>query len=286
MHLELTKKAVDVLEENETLKKEKELVVEEYNSLKNRNKFLKAMLAKAKTSKQVGVQGEQLTSSSELPCSAAMNPAVFLHNQPPMVPCFWPSILPSTEGFQFQYAAGSNPMCSSHFPMVCSLQGQENPADMDRRGAPGPAPLYVVAVPCLLPFLGQSIAPNFNTGADEALNAHPLHADNNQLPSSSNRDMNAEASNRGRACHDGAPAKFTSGRPLESLRTSRNTNPNVSSAPKGTFRHNLLLKNQEPVANTPKKAEDAYAATVARRRRKELMRLKNIHCEYLAPFGL
>lgn len=35
MHLELTRKAVDLSEENENLKKEKGLAVVEYNSLKD-----------------------------------------------------------------------------------------------------------------------------------------------------------------------------------------------------------------------------------------------------------
>ncbi|KAI3471963.1 hypothetical protein Pfo_028651 [Paulownia fortunei] len=77
MYLELTRKAADVLEENEKLKKEKVLAVEEYNSLKGGNEFLKAQLAKLKKAEPAEMQDEPKTSQAEISCSATTSTPIF-----------------------------------------------------------------------------------------------------------------------------------------------------------------------------------------------------------------
>ncbi|KAI3471839.1 hypothetical protein Pfo_028492 [Paulownia fortunei] len=189
MYLELTRKAADVLEENEKLKKEKELAVEEYNSLKGGNEFLKA---------------QPKTSQAEISCSATTRTPIFLHNQPSIVPCFWPSIFPSSDVFQFQCASQSNDMSSSQYPMPhrdipCPHQGQENSMGIARPGTP----LFVFPVPWFLPFLTHSCTLHSHSGTNDRKNTHQcstcscsetlLHEDKNRL--SSNQNMRVESSN-------------------------------------------------------------------------------------------
>ncbi|XP_057777852.1 uncharacterized protein LOC130996574 isoform X2 [Salvia miltiorrhiza] len=104
MHLELTKKAADVLEENENLKKHKELMVEDFNSLRERNEFLKARLAEAQKVVAGDTKEEPDSSEAEKTCSAATaTTPIFHQNQPPsLAPCFWPFAVPSSDVFPFQ----------------------------------------------------------------------------------------------------------------------------------------------------------------------------------------
>ncbi|KAK4392083.1 hypothetical protein Sango_1986100 [Sesamum angolense] len=74
MHLELIKKAADLSEENENLKKEKELVVKEHTSLKCRNEFLKLQLANIKKAERREMPEAPNSSAGEIPVSATTVP--------------------------------------------------------------------------------------------------------------------------------------------------------------------------------------------------------------------
>lgn len=261
--------------------KQKKLMVEEYNSLKDRNEFLKAQLAEAKKVAAGETEEERNSSEAEKFCSATASAQVFLHNQPSIVPCFWPPIIPSSDVFPFQCASHPHQFLMPPGDIPCLHQGQEHSMGNPRPGAP----LLVVPVPWLLPL-------------------HTHHcgkcscSDNsNHMPSSQN--MSAEAYNHmhtmcadsdGRAGASGAqcsvrqpivvPGLFTPVRPRETVEPPRSCQVDdiadlrlVSALE--SMRHGLLRTNQEPI----KKAEDVFVATEARRRRKELMKLKNIHCK-------
>ncbi|KAK6147179.1 hypothetical protein DH2020_018091 [Rehmannia glutinosa] len=152
MYVDLTRKAADVLEENENLKK----------------------LAKIKEAEERDAQEEPNTSQAEKSTSTPIYP-------PSIFPCFWPSILPSSDVFKFQCASHSN-------NNISSSQG---------------TPLFLYPVPWLFPFFGHSNTLHSYYGTKEGENAHqcntcscsetPVHEDNSQL--STNRNMGAEASN-------------------------------------------------------------------------------------------
>ncbi|KAH6825375.1 hypothetical protein C2S53_018727 [Perilla frutescens var. hirtella] len=280
MYVELTRKASDVFEENENLKKQKELMVEEYNSIKGRNEFLKTQLAEAKKVAAGETEEEPNSPEAEKFSSANASAPIFLHNQPSMVPCFWPPIIPSSE-----HSMGN--------------------------AGPG-APLFVVPIPWLLPLLTHSGTNSHYCGKCLCSEARPSE-DSNHLPSNQNMRAEAEGYNhmqnvcaddhidrrggmtlpldRGVQCSvrqpPGAivvPGLFTPVRPRESLEPPRScqeddtTDIRLVSAIEN-MRHGLLRTNQETIICSPKKAEDVYVATEARRRRKELMKLKNIHCK-------
>ncbi|KAL0374915.1 UNVERIFIED_CONTAM: hypothetical protein Sradi_3407200 [Sesamum radiatum] len=351
MHLELTRKAADMLEENENLKKvssplhsffslvnlthnrldmklhptkccfhslfekKKELAVEEYNLLKGRNEFLKAQLAKIKQAEPGEKQEEPKTSLPEKSCPATTSNPTFFHSQPSVVPFFWPSILPTSDLVQFHCASGSNIMGSQQFTIPhrdipCPHQGQENATGLNSRQG---TPFIVLPVPWLLPCLNHSSMLHPSSCLNDKQNTQPrsssscseawLHEDKNQ--SSSIHNARAEARNSTKAGSargagfnmptDGGgqctarhprgavsvPELFSSVRPQEGhkpTRTSRveNTSRVDVSATSGTRQ-----KNQEPIIGLHKKPENMFAATEARRRRKELMRLRNINCHHV-----
>ncbi|KAL0410077.1 UNVERIFIED_CONTAM: hypothetical protein Slati_3597400 [Sesamum latifolium] len=315
MYLELTRKAADMLEVNENLKKKKllkltlffggdqwvlsekkkELAVEEYNLLKGKNEFLKAQLAKIKQAESGEKQEEPKASLPEKSCPAATSTPTFFHNQPPVVPFFWPSILPSSDLVQFHCASGSNIMSSQQFAIPhrdipCPHQGQENSTGLNSRQG---TPFIVLPVPWLLPCLNHSSMLHPNCCINDKQNTQPrsssscsetrLHEDKNQ--SSSSYKPRAEARNSTKAgsahgagfnmptdgggqctaCHPrgavSVPELFSSVRPQES--------------------HGTRQKNREPIIGLHKKPENMFAATEARRRRKELMRLRNINCHHV-----
>lgn len=317
--------------------------MEEYNSLKGRNEFLKAQvrhiwnvscfvlgnifyitillhlqLAEIKKAEAGEMEEEPKISEAEKSCSATKSTPIFSHNKPSIVPCFWPPIIPSSDVFQFLCAAHSHNM-SSQFPtpqgdIPCSHQGQENSMGNARPGTP----LFVLPVPWLLPFLTQHSTLHSNTGTNDRTNARQCskcscsetrpHEDNNQL--SSNQNTKAEATNSMKtmsmdSVHRAGltlppesggqytarhftsdvivPGLFSPVRPLEtrgpprSFQVDDTAGVNVVSTTK-SMRHGLSQRNQEPIIVPRKKPEDVFAASVARRRRKELMKLKNADC--------
>ncbi|KAL0338606.1 UNVERIFIED_CONTAM: hypothetical protein Sangu_1382700 [Sesamum angustifolium] len=334
MYLELTRKATDMLEENENLKKKllkltffwggdqwvlsekkKELALEEYNLLKGRNEFLKTQLSKIKQAKPGKNQEEPKTSLSEKSCPATTSTPTIFHNQPSVVPFYWPSILPSSDLVHFHCASGSNIMSSQQFAvphrdMPCPHQGQENSMGLNSRQG---TPFIVLPVPWLLPCLTHSSMLLSNSCINDKQNTQPrsssscsetrLHEDKNQL--SSNYNARAEARNSTKAgsahgagfnmptdgggqyiaCHPrgvvSVPELFSSVRPQEGHRPTRTSGAESASGDDVSATHGTRQKNQEPIIGLHKKPEDMFAATEARRRRKELMRLRNINCHHV-----
>ncbi|KAG8374138.1 hypothetical protein BUALT_Bualt11G0099700 [Buddleja alternifolia] len=244
MHLELTRKATDLLEENENLKKEKEVAVEEYNYLKDRNEFLKVQIAKLKNSESRKLQEEAISTQTEISSSCTTSAPMFLYNQPSLVPFFWPNV------FQFQ--------CASHSDIMCSFQIPMQHSDV---------PSLVLPVPWLFPFLTHGNPFNSQSGTNER---HDKPSPTHHSTSSSSDTFLMEDNQCKGLGRDG---------PTEDLEPTRNPlagntyNHNAVSAPEHILQ-GLVKKNKE--LNMHKISEYALAATKARRRRKELLKLKNI----------
>ncbi|KAL3839791.1 hypothetical protein ACJIZ3_024382 [Penstemon smallii] len=238
MFLELTSKAAELSEENENLKKKKELAVKEYNTLKTRNEFLKAQMAKIK---------------HEEPKPSSSTPNFLRDHQPSLVPCFWPS-----DVFQFQYPPQFHPnvMTSPQFLM---------PNTSNTRPA---TPVFVMQVPWLLPF----VPPN------STFQSHDIQ---NETSSSRTMSMGSIDGARLSAPHDSG-AHYTAhhnhpgGTSVFVPQPQSNAGPVESIRPAGNSSINYTT-HEEPVIHLHKSSEDAVVEAEARRRRKELMKLKNIH---------
>ncbi|XP_047976692.1 uncharacterized protein LOC125218929 isoform X2 [Salvia hispanica] len=273
MHMELNKRAADELEENENLKKRKELMLEVFNSLKGRNRFLKAHLAEARKAAAGVTEEEEKESNSseaEKPCSATATTPMFLQqNQPTpsLVPCFWPPMASTSDAFPFQGTSHPHPL---QFPMdtpPCLHQGQELSTV---------TPLFIVPVPWVLPLLGTNTHCCGKCSCSDAR----MSEDNNNKSCSNQNAMSAEAYNNpimqamsadgDRRAHEPpagivVPGLFSPVRRVENLDPPRAFQVGdhvVSPHETGLFRG---------------KSEDIIVATEARRRRKELMRLKKVN---------
>ncbi|XP_022144691.1 uncharacterized protein LOC111014317 isoform X2 [Momordica charantia] len=87
---ELTKKAADLAWENENLKREKELALKEYHSLETTNKELKEQMAQAVKPKVEEIPGNNRSSHLQIP-PLPTNYPLFLYGRPPFASYFWPS---------------------------------------------------------------------------------------------------------------------------------------------------------------------------------------------------
>lgn len=239
---------------------------------------------------------ERNSPEAERSGSATASTRVFLHNQPSMVPCFWPSIIPSSDVFPFQ--------CASHPHNTSSSQFLMKPGDIQEYSIGNP-PLFVVPVPWLLPLLTHS-----SSGGTHGHHCGKCSCSSEANPSDDNsrhiQNTRAEAYNHmetmgadsdGRGGTSGVqssvrqppstivvPGLFSPVRPRETVERPRSWQVDDSAdlrlvSALESMRHGLLRTNQEPIVCSPKKAEDMFVATEARKRRKELMKLKNIHCK-------
>ncbi|XP_011077881.1 uncharacterized protein LOC105161771 isoform X1 [Sesamum indicum] len=293
MHLELIKQAADLSEENKNLKKEKELAVKEYTSLKGRNEFLKLQLANIKKAEQREMQEAPNPSAEEIPSSATTGAPILLYYQPSISPFLWPSIFASSNGCHLQCASRSDIISSAmhRIDMPSLNQGQELYTKLGH-------PLFVLAVPWLLPFLSGSNTIHSHCDTNKRQNETSstrqcsfssssdslFVKDEHQLISNLNMMMEASSSARAMPVENVCAAGFTS-------LADETCNFTAVSAPGHTSR-GLAKKNQEPIIRRNEDPENVFAATTARRKRKELMKLKNnrsqlvhIHSKNLSVSG-
>ncbi|XP_042016018.1 basic leucine zipper 10-like isoform X1 [Salvia splendens] len=165
MHTELTRQAVDLAVENENLKKEKELAVEAYNSLKNRNKFLKLQ---ADNSKKAESQ-EPKSSQAEKPITTSSLP---LYNHPSLIPFSWPTVL-SSNFVHYQYPSHSDPISLSEHKDISSTN--LGPETSSVRTGPGNL-LIAIPLPWVLPL--PSYGPVLCSCSDtekKTNETHPAH---------------------------------------------------------------------------------------------------------------
>ncbi|KAG6433934.1 hypothetical protein SASPL_105553 [Salvia splendens] len=203
-----------------------------------------------------GVTEEEVEPNSF--CSAtAMTPMFLQQNQPPpsLVPCFWPPMASTSDAFPFQGTSRPHPL---QFPMdtpPCLHQGQELSTV---------TPMFIVPVPWVLPLLGTNTRCCGKCSCSDAR----MSEDNNNNKSCSNQNaMSADGDRRTHEPPAGivVPGLFSPVRCVENLDPPRAFQVGdhvVSAHETGLFRG---------------KSEDIIVATEARRRRKELMRLKKVN---------
>ncbi|XP_016477078.1 uncharacterized protein LOC107798583 isoform X1 [Nicotiana tabacum] len=103
MQEELTRKAADLALENENLKKNKELAAAEYSSLRNKNSSLKTQMAKIVKAEVQETYDESKLTPVETPSTWTTFPT-FLHNQTQATPFFWSTVFqPLQSGSQSIY---------------------------------------------------------------------------------------------------------------------------------------------------------------------------------------
>ncbi|XP_042508969.1 uncharacterized protein LOC122084631 isoform X2 [Macadamia integrifolia] len=321
---ELTRKAADLTWDNENMKQEKELIMKEYQSLKDKNEQLKAQMVKTimaevkETPEETSsIQGDVSTSSStELP--------LLVYNRPPLFPPFiWPPIIHPL-----------NPMQMPVVPENASIQKDlmpfnYEPGSSNERGnlpsISGPrAPFYIIPCPWFLPFPdhGNQLhsQPLDSCGLKEKQDENSI---DNQLDEGSSSKAMGDVGNY----HQSSPKELKADAvsSTEANTNTTNTHPESSIGfpteligphPQGVVLTPVPLRSVKPtftvkcedesltdsvfqveavssaasyiasplpeklqgaVVYPNKKMADASAAAEARKRRKELTKLKNLH---------
>ncbi|KAJ9542638.1 hypothetical protein OSB04_029144 [Centaurea solstitialis] len=121
---ELTRKAVDLAWENEKLKREKEMASKKYDSLKTKNECLKAQMTKVMNIEA----GEESNATNEPTVSASSTNSPFIvYNQPPFLPLVWPNpvqlqcggiVFPSSSSCEEGSSIGSSPVYLLPYPWL------------------------------------------------------------------------------------------------------------------------------------------------------------------------
>ncbi|XP_059595167.1 uncharacterized protein LOC100257875 isoform X6 [Vitis vinifera] len=253
---ELSRKAADLSLENETLKREKELAMKEFQSLENKNKHLKAQVAKIIKPEEEKTP-ESISSHEMTSIPPSSNCPLLLYNQPSFTPFLWSS---PERRFQNAFASHAVP------------DERENPNIDAYR-----TPLYILPCPWFFPL------PNHGNG----LHLPPsLNLKDKQDAVNSQCSASSLIKNKSDAHHisSHSNAMILSPSPLMSLKSAitfkHEGELQSSYVDNGEGGHIVSVfseKNQEPVICSSKRLVDAVAAAEARKRRKELTKLKNLH---------
>ncbi|KAK9290275.1 hypothetical protein L1049_008442 [Liquidambar formosana] len=320
---ELTRKAADLVWENESLEREKDLALKEYQSLKSTNEHLKAQMARTIKVEAEETPVELESAHVKISTSPSTNCPLLLYNYAPCTPFIWPSIIQSSNPVQSQHGAQNAIVVSPKIPMpptgnFDSSHEQENHLNTNVPRTP----LYVLPCPWFFPHpengKGFHSQPSFrqkdkqneisvnNQHSASSSSKTIAHIENHQSPLPIKVKIEASTSTEAKPTNGlneipfgfpldrGAPqahpkvtilrpTPLSSTRPAFNVKHENGLQPDctpdveaVSSNASYTVSP-LPEKNQEPVIYPTKKLVDAVAAAEARKRRKELTKLKNLH---------
>ncbi|KAK1264046.1 hypothetical protein QJS04_geneDACA008440 [Acorus gramineus] len=225
LYEELTKKAADLALGIENMKKEKDLVMKEYTSLKNTNNQLKEQISKT-------VQTKTEESPSKVPCPQLSNSSTTSSEPLPIhrpFPAFvWPSVV------QQIHPAGhrSSPQNSG-----VSL-----------------APFYVLPCPWFYPSHLGAFQARYGHCAGQHVKEGPLHSRSHTNPNFSKEGLVKAEGNSLKTMHH----------------TPADKHEGVVYSTTGSYYETMSVEVHRKLA-------DALAAAEARKRRKELKKLKSIN---------
>ncbi|TYJ39640.1 hypothetical protein E1A91_A04G083900v1 [Gossypium mustelinum] len=318
----LTLKVTDLTQENENLKRAKELALKEYHSQDSANKHLKAEMAKALKADEGKTTAElQLDHHISGPSG---NYPYFFYNQHHFLPFGWPSSVQSSHPVQSQCGQNAifvpSSISSPANGRLDSSFNQESPINVN-----GPkTALYVVPYPWFFSLPDQrsglhpqpscgtkdiedetSVSNHFNAGChlkpvmNEKFNSSlPVEVEKEAYepieasPNSKNCTSVKLPADVGGQCMSYIKEEVLVPGPLCSAGTTfENRTDHVvktEEAPIGAFHFVGALpeENKESKSYTSKKVLDAVAAAEARKRRKELTKLKNLHGRHRSPLSL
>ncbi|CAK9159051.1 unnamed protein product [Ilex paraguariensis] len=325
LYEEFTRKVADLALENENLKREKELAVKEYDTLKSTNEYLKAQIAEVMKAETDENQEESKAQNVDHSRFLSTNSPFIIYNQSPHTPFLWRPFIHSSNYLQFQCGLQNVTGTPPQVPMpaygeVDSLHEQENSMMVNSLGTP----------PYIFPCLGFSPVPSNTSGfhyqpfdINNQLNETRLnnlcwpsssskataHVENHNSPlprvvkTEASKPTESIPSNNLREstfCFppDGGgqqigpcskkmvlvPGPLTCVRPVVHVEAETSAQPDyistvtAVSATVSQMVNALPENNQEPTVCSSEKLVDAAAAAEARKRRKKITKLKNLHC--------
>ncbi|KAJ8754217.1 hypothetical protein K2173_002117 [Erythroxylum novogranatense] len=144
---ELTRKAADLAQENQNLKKEKEAAFKEFQSLETINKHLKRQMAKVIKAEVQESQGNVESAYREMPSNPATNCPMLLYNHHPFSSLCWPSVVRSSNSAQLNHLPQNGVVISSGIPITFSGKLDSYQQHQETRRTP----LYLVSCPWFFP---------------------------------------------------------------------------------------------------------------------------------------
>ncbi|GLT40614.1 hypothetical protein SLA2020_147320 [Shorea laevis] len=320
---ELTRKATDLAQENEHLKREKELAFNEYQSLESTNKYLKAEMAKAIKAEEGEVPGETRSAHPQMSAPPSTNCPFFFYNQHPFPPFCWPSMVQSSNQLQTPHRPQTAITVPPSVPMAASGKPDPSQDPGNSTNVNGSkSPFYLVPCPWFFPFPdhGNGFHPqpccHVNDLQDETSISNRFSASSSTKPVAYREnhncsiDIKVEKDAYGsmeearlndqnitlvKFPRDGGgqcavvhpkenvlvPTPLTSSGATFVVK-QENLSDYISNVEASSVRasHTLnpsTVNNQEPVNYASKNVPEAVAAAEARKRRKELTKLKNLH---------
>ncbi|THG17033.1 hypothetical protein TEA_026103 [Camellia sinensis var. sinensis] len=245
---------------------EKELAVSEYEHLRSRNEYLKAQMAMTEGE----VEETKIDSkSTNADISTPLCP-YFIYNQPPYTPFLWPAIIQPSNPVQIKNGSQNSIIVPSDVPMPAiakpnSFQEQENPQNINSPGTP----LFIMPCPWFFPFPdhgnGLQSRPSFDLNDEQ--NGTLM---NNQGSANSSSIAHAEKH------HHSLPINVKT--EASGSTEAMPANVVVSSTVSHTVTVLSELKQDLIVCSSKKNMDAVAAAAEARKKRKELTKLKNLHC--------
>ncbi|GMP49996.1 hypothetical protein CsSME_00016787 [Camellia sinensis var. sinensis] len=265
-HAELTRKAASLTLENLNLKQEKELAVSEYEHLRSRNECLKAQMAMTEGE----VEETKIDSkSTNADISTPLCP-YFIYNQPPYTPFLWPAIIQPSNPVQIKNGSQNSIIVPSDVPMPAiakpnSFQEQENPQNINGPGTP----LFIMPCPWFFPF------PDHGNGL-QSRPSFDLNDEQNETLMNNQGSANSSSIAHVEKHHHSLPIKVKT--EASGSTEAMPANVVVSSTVSHTVTVLSELKQDLIVCSSKKNMDAVAAAAEARKKRKELTKLKNLHC--------
>lgn len=296
---DLTQKAADLTWENENLKREKELALKEYQSLETTNKHLKEQMAKVIKAEEEETPGARNSADVAATTSSSTNCPWLLYNHPPLMPVFWSSFIQSSNCIQSLNGRQSAMVIPSNIPIPATCKPdncQEKENHLDVNGSR--TPFYVLPCPLFfpLPCHGNDLQPRLTVGMKNDQDESSALVENRPCSLPIEVKMETPGSPEARPVNDlnETPVGF----PPDG--GGQHTGAHSTEIPFTTIKHeNKPQPDYDPQSGTPstacdvaitlpemklesatypsKKLIDVVAAAEARRKRKELTKLKSLH---------
>ncbi|CAH8391088.1 unnamed protein product [Eruca vesicaria subsp. sativa] len=277
---ELSRKAADLTYENENLRREKDWAIKEFKSLESINKLLKEQVSKSV--KHETKEPEESTKPSQVEMSTSTSTPLYFYNQSQYQLFCWPHVtqssVPIVSPLETQNGFTA-PFTASGGASAKTVTSQENGNHADDTGQK--THFYVVPCPLFLraPDHSNSVPFAFQDPQKDDSSAKPVEVSKSlqsHVPTSIKEEESGSTETT-RPLYDlneSATETLSEGdvAPVTTQQAFSFKHEDVSDSPNGvttmSHGHNLLISL---------KKQGSLAAAEARKRRKELTRLKNFH---------
>ncbi|XP_043689585.1 uncharacterized protein LOC122640439 isoform X2 [Telopea speciosissima] len=324
---ELTKKAADLACDNENMKREKELITKEYQSLKDKNEQLKAQMVKIIKVEVKETPEETSSTHGDASASSSTELPLLIYNRPLFPPFLWPTIIHPLNPMQMSVVPENATVRKCPMPSNYELGSSNEQGNLPSLNG-SRAPFYIIPCPWFLP-----LADHGNQLHSQPLDSYGLKEKQDENSINNHQDDGSSSKVMGDIGNYHQPSskelKTDVGSSTEANTNTTNTNPGSAVAlptevqligphPQGVVLTPVPLRSVKPnftvkcedefqtdsdsvfqveavssaasyfasplpeklqgVGGYPnKKMVDVAVAAEARKRRKELTKLKNLH---------